>query len=55
MILVNLEVDLGGRDGHGAVNSNTRWNEHSWCADVDRTLKIDLKNLSYDLNEIYFN
>ena len=40
VILVDLEVDLGGRDGHRAVNGNARGNQNRRCADVDRALKV---------------
>ncbi len=45
VILVDLEVDLGGRDGHRPVNRNPRWHQDRGSADVDRAWNyvIDLK------------
>ena len=38
VVLVDLEVDLGGRDGHRAVHGYARWHQDGGGADVDRTL-----------------
>ena len=45
VILVDLEVDFGGRYGHRPVNRNTRWHQDRRGADVDRAWNyvIDLK------------
>ena len=45
VILVDLEVDFGGRYGHRPVDRNAGWHQDRWGADVDRAWKyvIDLK------------
>ena len=58
VILVDLEVDLGGRDGHRPVNRNTGWHQDRRGADVDRAWKyvIDLKKrMSCGLIFIFFS
>ncbi len=45
VIFIDLEVDLGGRDGHRPVNRNAGWHQDRGGADVDRAWNyvIDLK------------